>query len=58
MPNRNKAKRNRRTNENIYKRWTTDGIGYFLALNLEDAKQYAEKINVDPSSVKEVKDNG
>ena len=58
MPNRNKAKRNRRTNENIYKRWTTDGIGYFLALNLEDAKQYAEKINVDPSKVKEVKDNG
>ena len=44
--------------KSIYKRWTTDGVGYFLAMNIDDAKSYAEKINVDPNKVQEVVENG
>ena len=44
--------------KSIYKRWTTDGVGYFLAMNIDEAKSYAKKINVDPDKVQEVIDNG
>ena len=47
-----------KTRDVIYKRWTTGQDYIFLAKDLEDAKDYAKKVNIDPSKLREVKEDG
>mgnify|MGYP003113953309 CR=1 FL=1 len=41
-----------------HKRWTTGQDYIFVAKDLEDAKDYARKVKLDPSKLREVKEDG
>jgi len=50
--------KNKKT-KSMYKRWTTKGQEYiFLAKDLDDAKDYAKKVNINPDNLVEVKEDG